>query len=106
MTGITVIFFLNDKKLSSHTAQIIEHINSSNQKNHSHDKSIKMDVNLGSKKCENNDTSICQLTRRHNSLLVSIVNTTDKYLSNIDRKLDRKKVRTSSVKSSSKLFSC
>ena len=32
MTCIIVIFFLNDKKLSSHMTQIIEHINSLNKK--------------------------------------------------------------------------
>ena len=41
-----------------------------------------------------------------NSLLMSIVDTPEKYLSKVDRKADMKKVRTSSVKSSSTLSSC
>ena len=84
-------------------AQISEHINYSNQKIHSHDQMIKMIVNLGSKKGQNKDAS-CQITHLQNSLLISIVDTPENYLSNVDRKSDMIKVRTSSVKSSSTLF--
>ena len=37
---------------------------------------------------------------------MSIVDTPEKYLSNVDRKYDMRKIRTSSVKLSSTLFSC
>ena len=37
---------------------------------------------------------------------MSIVDTPEKHLSNVDSKLDMRKVRTSSIKSSSTLFSC
>ena len=50
MTGIIVIFFLKDNKLSSNMDQISEHINSSNNKIHSYDKISKIILNLGSKK--------------------------------------------------------
>ena len=63
-----------------------------------------MIFNLGSKKCENNDTSIPQLTHLLNSLLISTVDTPEKYLSNFDRKSDMRKVRTSSVNLSSTMF--
>ena len=59
---------------------------------------IKIIVNLGSKKCENNDTSNFQITGLQNSLLMSIVKTPQKDLSNIDRKYDTRKVNTSSIK--------
>ena len=39
-------------------------------------------------------------------IIVSIVDTTEKYLSNVDRKLDKKITRTSSINSSSTLFYC
>ena len=37
---------------------------------------------------------------------MSIVDTPENYVSNVDKKLDKRKVRTSSIKSSSALFSC
>ena len=49
MKLIIVILVLIDKKLSSNMDQISEHLNSSNQKVHSYDKTIKMIFNLGSK---------------------------------------------------------
>ena len=67
---------------------------------------IKIVVNLGSKKGKNREKSSPQLTGLHNSLLMIVVNTLEKYLSNFDGKSDMGKLRTSSVKSSSKLFSC
>ena len=36
---------------------------------------------------------------------MSIVDTPENYVSNVDKKLDKRKVRTSSIKSSSALFS-
>ena len=44
----------------------------------------KIIVNLGSKKCENNNNSTCQLIRIQNALLESIVNTPEKDLPNVD----------------------
>ena len=73
---VSLLFFvLNDKKLSSHMAQISEHINSLHQKIYSRDQMIKIIVNLGSNKCEDNNNSTCQLNHLQNSLLMSIVDT-------------------------------
>ena len=44
----------------------------------------KMIVNLGSKKDENNGNSYPQLPRPQNSLLMIIVDTSEKYLSNVE----------------------
>ena len=63
----------------------------------SHDLIRKMIFNLGSKKCENNDTSSCQLTSLHDFLLITIVDTSENDLSNVDRKYDMRKVSTTSV---------
>ena len=90
MAGI-IVFFLNDNKLLSRMAQISEHVNSSNHKIHSYDQMSKLIVNLVSKKCENNNNSTCQLNHLHNSLLMSIVDTPEKDISNVDRKLDKRK---------------
>ena len=79
-------------------AHISEHINSSNHKIHSYVQMRKMIVNLGSNKGKNNESSYCQLTHLHNSLLISIIDTSENYLSNVDRKYDMRKVHTSSVK--------
>ena len=92
---------LNNNQLSSHISHINERINSSNQKIHSYDKIIKIIVNLDNKKCENYDIYSCQLTNIQNQLLMSIVDTPEKDLYNADRKSDTRRVRTSSVKSSS-----
>ena len=99
MEGV-MYFSLNENKLSSHMAQISEHINSSNHKINSHDQMRKIIINLGSKKGENNNNSKCQLNRLHNFLLMSIFDTPENDLPNVDRKLDMIKVRTCSVKSS------
>ena len=106
MAGIIVIFVLNDKKLSSHMAQISEHINSSNHKIHSYDQMGTMIVNLSNKKCKNNNKSTGNLNHIHKSFFVIIVETPEKGVSNVDRKLDKRKIRTSLIKSSSTLFSC
>ena len=85
--------------------QISEHINSSNQKIHSYEKMSKMIVNLGSNKCE-------EKTTPHENLIIfriryqSLSLNPEKDLSNVYRKLYMRKVRTSSINSSSKLFSC
>ena len=52
---------------------------------------IKMIFNLGSKKCENNDTSTFQLTRLHNLSFISIVDTPKNYVSNIDSEIRHEK---------------
>ena len=72
-------------------SQISEHINSSNHKIYSYDQMSKM------RKQE-------QLSIEF--LLMIFVDTPENYLSNVDHKLDMRKVRTSSVKSLSTLFSC
>ena len=83
MAGIIVIFVLNDKKLSSHMAQINEHVNSSNHIIHSYDQMSKIIVNLGSKKYENRNDPTCQLYHLQNLSLLSIVNN-PVFLSNVD----------------------
>ena len=85
---------------------ISEHINSTKHNIHSYDHMIKMIVNLSIKKSDNNGNSFPQLYRLHNSLLMRIIDTPEKYLSNFEGKYDTSKVQTSSVNSSSKLFSC
>ena len=79
MAVIIAIFFSNDKKLSSHMAQISEHISFSYHKMYSYDQMRKIIVNLVSNKCENRNNSTCQLTRLRNSLFMIIVDTPEKY---------------------------
>ena len=105
MTGIIVIFFINGKKLSSHMAQISEKL-TSQIKNPLPWSSEKNDFNLGSKKCKNNNNSTCQINHIQFFLLISIVDTLEKDVSNIDRKLYKKQMYTSSINSSSTLFYC
>ena len=85
---------MNDTKLSSHMAQISEHINSSNQKNHSYDQMGKMIVNLSNNKCEKNNKSTGHLNHIQKYLLMSIVDTPEKDVSNVDRKSDKRKICT------------
>ena len=66
---------INDKKLSSHMAQISEQINYPNKKIHSYNQMRKMIIDIGSKKGENNDTYSPQITRLQNSLLMIIADT-------------------------------
>ena len=66
----------------------------------------KMIVNLSNRKCKNNNNSTGNLNNIQKILLMSIVDTNQNYVPNVDRKLDKIKVRTYSIKSSSKLFSC
>ena len=49
---VSLLFFINDTKLSSHMAQTSEHINPSNKKNHSYDQMGKMIFNLSNNKWE------------------------------------------------------
>ena len=81
MVSIIVIFCSQWQEFSSHMDQLSEHINSSNQKIHSYDQIIKIILNLGSKKFENNDTSTFQLTHIQNSSLMIINHTPEKYFS-------------------------
>ena len=87
-------------------AQISEDINSSNRKIHSYDQTRNIIVNLISKKFADRNNPTCQLNHLQNSLLMSIVDTPGKDISKVDRKLDKRKIGTSSIKSSSTLFSC
>ena len=64
-----------------------------------HDQMRKLIFNLGSKKCENNNNSTCQLNPLQNSLLISIIDTPENGVSNVDRKIDKRKVRTSLMNS-------
>ena len=66
----------------------------------------KVIVNLGSNKFEDNNNSTCQLNHLQNSLLMSIVDTPEKDISKVDRKIDKIKIRTYSINPSSTLFSC
>ena len=70
-------------------AQISEHINSSNQKNHSYDQMGTMIVNLSNKKCKINNKSTGNLSHIHKSFLIIMVETPEKGVSNVDRKLDK-----------------
>ena len=65
-----------------------------------------MIVNLGSKKSDNNENYYPQLSHVQNSLRMIIVGTPEKYLYHVEGKSDTRKVRISSLKSSSILFSC
>ena len=105
MSGI-IVFFLNNNKLSSNVAQISEHIKCSNQKIYYYDQTSKIIVNSGSKNCEINNNQTCQINHIQKPLLMSMVDTPEKYLSNVDGKSDMIKVSRSSIKSSSTLFYC
>ena len=95
---IDIFLVLDGNKISSRMAQISEHINYSNHKIHSYDQMSKMVVNLGSKKCKNNNISAFQLNHPQDLLLMSIFDIPEKSVSNVDRKLDKRKVRASSIK--------
>ena len=66
----------------------------------------KIIFNLSNNTCENNNNSTGHINHIQNTLLMIIVDIPKKYVSNFDRKLDHRKVRTSPIKSSSTLFSC
>ena len=105
MAGIILFFAISDTKLSSHMYNISEKINYSNQNIHSHDWMGKMIVNLSDKKWENTNNSTGHINHIHKLLWISIVDTHEKDVSNVDRELDKRKVLKSSIKSSLTLFS-
>ena len=86
--------------------QISERINSSNQKIHYYYQMGTIVVNLSNKKFENNNNSTDHLNHIQKLFLISIVDTPEKDVSNVYRKLDKRKIRTSLIKSSSTFFSC
>ena len=86
---VSLLFFINDTTLSSHMSQISEHINSSNHKIHSYDQMGKMIINLSNKTCENNNNFTGHINHIHKLLLISIVDTPEKDVSNVDRKVDK-----------------
>ena len=67
MAGVTVIFILNNKKLSFHMAQITEQNNSLNHMIHSNDQRIKKIVNLGLRKAQTSSDPISKLMRLYSS---------------------------------------
>ena len=58
-----------------------------------------MITNLGSKKWEDKNNSTCQMNHPQNLLLISIFDTPENDVSNVDRKPDKRKICTSSIKS-------
>ena len=100
MACIIIILVLNDRKLSSNMVHISEHINSINHKINSHNQMRKMILNLGSNKCEYNNYYTCQLNHLQNLLLMSIFDTPENYVIKVDRKLDKRKLRTYPINSS------
>ena len=81
--------------------QISEYIHSSNQKIHSYDQMGKMIVNLSNNKCENNNKYTGHLIQIQKSLLMSIFDTPEKDVLNVNRKADKEKIQTSLIKPSS-----
>ena len=100
MAGKIDIFVINDKKLSSQMAQISEHINSSNQKMHSYYNMGNVTVNWSNKKCKNNNNSTGHINHIQKPLLMNIVDTPEKDVSNFDSKVDKRRIRKSLIKSS------
>ena len=72
-------------------AQISENINFSDQNIHSYDRTRKMIVSLSIKRCKNKNNSTCQLRSLQNYLLMSIVDTPEKYLSDFDSEIRHEK---------------
>ena len=85
--------------------QISGHINHSNHKMHSYDQMVKMIVTLSNKKWENNNKSTVKINQILILLLLSIVETPEMYVSNVNRNEYKRKICTSLIKSSSTLFS-
>ena len=98
MAGFFVILVLNENKISSHTTHISQHINYQNYKIISHDHTIKIIVDVGNNKCDNNYNSSPQLSTLNNSLLMRIVDTSENDLSHVEGKAVKRKSRTSLVK--------
>ena len=63
-------------------------------------------VNLSNNKYKNNNNFTGNLNHTQKLLSMIIVDTPQKDVSNVDRKLDKRKILTSLIKSSSTLFSC
>ena len=61
--------------------QISQKFHSSNHKTHSYDQMRKMIVNLGIKKGNKNDNSSIKINNLQNTLIMSIFDTPEKYLS-------------------------
>ena len=55
---------------------------------------VEMIVNLSNKKCKNNNNSTGHLNHIQKLLVISIVDTPEKDASNVDRKVDKIKIRT------------
>ena len=66
----------------------------------------KIIVILSNNNYKNNNNSTGHLNHTQKLLSMIIVDTPEKDVSNVDRKLDKRKIRTSLIKSSSTLFSC
>ena len=101
-----VIFCYEQNKLSSHMTQISQHINSTNEKNHSYNKTINCFVTIDSNKCDNNDNSYPQLYHIQNSVLMRIVDIPENNLSHVEGKEVTRKLCTYVVNSYSTSFSC
>ena len=69
--------------------QISKHIISSNHKIHSHYQMGKITVNLSNNRCKNNNKSTGHPNQIQKSLLMSIVDTPEKDVSNVDSKADK-----------------
>ena len=87
-------------------SQISEHTKHSNHNIHYYDNMVIIIVNLINKKCKKHNNSTGHFNNIQRFLLMSIVDTPENDVSNVDRRLDKKKKRTSSIKSSSTLFPC
>ena len=59
---------------------------------------IKMIFNLGINKYEDNNYSTYQLNNLQTLFLMSVVDTPENYVSKADRKPEKRKIRTSSIK--------
>ena len=82
MAGAITYFVLNNKILSSHLKQLIQHINSTNHNIHYFDQIIKVDVNLGDNKGVSNYDSYSELIDLQNTLLMIVFDTPEKDVSN------------------------
>ena len=97
MAGLIEIFVLDDKKLSSHMYQISQHINTTNRKLHSYNQMSRKIVNLGVKKVDKNDNLFPKVMNIQNYLLMRIIYTSKKYVSNGEGNLLTRKLHASSI---------
>ena len=84
--------------------QISEHVNSSNNNIHSYYQMQKVIVKLSNNKCKNNNKFTDHFNQTQKLLLMIIVDSPEKDLSNVDRKANKRKIRTSLINPSSELF--